>query len=150
MIQLLPGGLGPGLPFWNLRFTTLDVHLLWSERIAAFFRDQRPVRPSVVVPISKLCQTDSATLRVVIHSPVNLFLLQGLVKPLQKSQLGWGAILYPHMPEQILEVVAESRYSVINDGPLSVTRKGSLGNLPHNHSASARAESSALTTSRAL
>jgi ADP-heptose:LPS heptosyltransferase len=36
LIQLLSSRLGPGLPFWNLRFTTLDVHLLWSERVAAF------------------------------------------------------------------------------------------------------------------
>ena len=62
----------------------------------------------MVVPLSELLQTTARMTRVVVQAPVDLLGLQGLVEPLQKTELGGRSVLNPNVCEVISDRTDEA------------------------------------------
>ena len=96
-IQLGFRRLRPALPLRNPNCLAFDIDIMRRYRITALQRYQCPVRPNRVITKAKFFQTNSPVSRIIVETPVNLFLLQRSVKSLQQAKLSRCMILDTHV-----------------------------------------------------
>ena len=82
-IQFLLRSFRPALPAGNGHRPISATHFSGNQRVAALFRDQCPVRTTVIIAAAKFFQAMTAMGRVVVQTPVDLL---GLERPVKSFQ----------------------------------------------------------------
>ena len=147
-LQPLLGLSCPALPAGQLGPDLAGVDVGRGDYVAASLGNERPVRTDVIVSTVELGQAGAAVAGVVVHAPVDLFLLEHLVEALKQAELLRGAVAEADMAVAGVGEVSRKRWAKKHE-PLSVTRSGGLASGPLTRSASARARSSPAATSAA-
>ena len=91
----------------NLHREPFDVNVFGRQRVPAVLWNQPPMGALAVVAILELRRAYPGIVRMLIQTPLHLFLLQRAVESFQQTQLRRRAIGDPHMGQLVLHETGE-------------------------------------------